>query len=196
MIGVIDAKSGNLTSLEQTLRKSGLEVKRIKEPDFSGLDALVLPGQGRFGFVMGQLEAHGFLEPIQNWIRSGRKFVGICVGMQVLFSRSEEDPESTGLGIFPEDVLRLDGPKHPMMGWIPVHWNRSEEKRSLTRPFRDGSAYFVNSFAVRQSPYNLAQIDYGSGFVAAIGRENLFAFQFHPEKSGTWGRELLLRCLS
>jgi len=100
-VGIVDARSGNLTSLENTLLRAGLQTKRLIEPNFDEIKALVLPGQGRFGFVMKRLEETGFIPHIHNWIKSGKPLVGICVGMQVLFKASEEDPESEG-AVFPE----------------------------------------------------------------------------------------------
>lgn len=186
-IGIIDAKSGNLTSLENTLQRSDLNVKRLTEPNFDGINSLILPGQGRFGFVMSKLVEGGFVPAIKAWINAGKPLVGICVGMQILFSASEEDPEAEGLAIFPEKVEQLTGPKRPLMGWVHVKWEKDW--------FKSGSAYFVNSYGVKSSSYSLASIPYGEGFIAAVQRQNVTGFQFHPEKSGTWGKELLKKCL-
>ena len=187
-VGIIDAQSGNLTSLENTLQRAGFEVERLCEPQFDHVQALILPGQGRFGFVMQRLKKSGFIPKLKDWIESGNRIVGICVGMQVLFSESEEDPQAQGLAVFPEKVQILTGPKRPLMGWINVQWKDEW--------FRDGSAYFVNSYGVKASPFALAGIPYGQGFVCAVQHENVTGFQFHPEKSGIWGKELLTKCLS
>jgi imidazole glycerol phosphate synthase glutamine amidotransferase subunit len=189
-IGIVDPGSGNITSLCDAVARLGLECRVLKEPDLNQIERLILPGQGRFGAVMANLGAAGWDDALVDWARAGQPLVGICVGMQVLFESSEEDPGVAGLGLLPGEVRALDGPKRPMMGWGHVAWRRSP----LTVP--DGSAYFVNGYAVAPGPATIAVTHYASAFAAAVARDNIIAFQFHPEKSGRWGQELMKQCLT
>lgn len=190
-VGVINTGAGNLYSLNGCLRRIGFEPVTINSPvDMQGKDisALVIPGQGRFGTVMSNLQNSGLDKLISDWYQGDKKVIGICVGLQVLFEESEEDPGIKGLGIFKGKVTRLQSPKQPMVGWADVKSDKSWLDQA--------TLYFVNSYGVTESEQAIASVTYGEIFVAAIASKQLVAFQCHPEKSGTAGEEVLKQCLS
>jgi len=185
-VGVIDLNSGNLLSLNTAIEKAGCELVVIQQPNadlLTDIDVLVMPGQGRFAYVMAQIDQLGWRDFLLNWCRNGKRLVGICVGMQVLFEGSEEDPDAVGLGLFEGRCERLKHPKTPMVGWAKL------DSYKLT--MKDQFAYFVNSFTITGCPFTTAKVNYGQTFSAAVQRGNLYGFQFHPEKSGFFGRELI-----
>ena len=185
-IGILQPDSGNITSICDAVTRLGLDFRLLPEPQLEGISHLIVPGQGRFGAVMRYFDRHGWRQVLLDWIAAGKPLLGICVGMQVLFESSEEDEEA-GLGVFSGRVEQVRAPKRPMMGWAPVRFQNIE--------LPDGEAYFVNSFVVHDSAESIAQVTYGLPFAAAVARDNVIAFQFHPEKSGAWGREVLETCL-
>ena len=185
--GIINLNSGNLLSIVSAVNKAGFETVVINKPQ-DGCDVLLMPGQGRFGFVAAQLDKYNWREFILNWIDEGKKFIGICVGMQLLFESSVEDVDAKGLGVFSGQIQKLKHPKTPMVGWAKL--NSKEEL------FKDDYVYFVNSYAIPNSEYCIASVNYGNDFCAAVQKGNLYGFQFHPEKSGLYGQELLKQCLS
>ncbi|MDJ0840326.1 MAG: imidazole glycerol phosphate synthase subunit HisH [Acidobacteriota bacterium] len=187
LIGIVQPDSGNITSVCDALERLGRNFKLLRTPQLEGIDQLLLPGQGRFGAVMSYLRENGWVEPLREWIAADKPILCICVGMQVLFEGSDEDPHEPGLGIFQGRVTRLDSPKHPMIGWSRVHWSKEG--------FREGAAYFVNSYGVSDHPETIATTTYGATYCVAVQRGNTAAFQFHPEKSGVWGKELMDQCL-
>jgi len=186
-IGIIDPGSGNLTSMIDAAGRLGLQASLLREPSGGDYTSLVLPGQGRFGAVMKRLEERGWVKFLRTWVEQGKSLIGICVGMQVMFESSEEDPGVPGLSILTGQVQRLDAPKNPMIGWSQVLWHGDA--------FPDGSAYFVNGYVVPKSDHAIAFSEYGQSFVSAVRHKRMTAFQFHPEKSGWWGQEVLRRCL-
>lgn len=189
MIGIINPGSGNITSICDALERLNRNYKVLSQSvDTEGLGQILLPGQGRFGAVMNYLSESGWDLALKAWVNSGKPLFGICVGMQVLFESSEEDPGVAGLGIFPGKVTKLNAPKQPMMGWATVHW---KEGSSLPA----GAAYFVNSFVVCQTDVSLATTNYGETFSSAVSKDQVCGFQFHPEKSGAWGKEVMNQCL-
>ncbi|GAA4364340.1 imidazole glycerol phosphate synthase subunit HisH [Kangiella marina] len=189
-VGVVNTKAGNLFSLFACLRRIGFEpitVNTTQDLELNELCALVIPGQGRFGQVMKQLKATKLDQAIQMWSQQGKPLLGICVGLQVMFEQSDEDPGVEGLALFEGKVTRLQSPKQPMVGWCQLD---SQEAR-----FKNQIVYFVNSYGVKSSPVAVATVTYGEEFVAAINQGNLWAFQFHPEKSGPIGEEMIKQCL-
>ena len=185
-VAVIDLSSGNLLSLQTAIEAAGNELTVVQQPApelLTDCDVLVMPGQGRFAFVMQQIDQTGWREFLLEWVRNGKRLVGICVGMQVLFEGSDEDPEAIGLGLFKGRCQKLSHPKTPMVGWAKL------DSYKLT--MKDQFAYFVNSFAIADCAFATAKVNYGSSFCAAVQRGNLYGFQFHPEKSGPFGRELI-----
>ena len=190
-VGVINTKAGNLFSLYACLNRIGYSTVQINNPQdmvTNQIDALVVPGQGRFGQVMKQLVATGLDNIVVDWIKSDKPFLGICVGLQVLFNQSEEDAGVQGLGVFEGNVERLNSPKQPMVGWSKLS--------SAVGGLSEKIVYFVNSYGVKQSSVTAATVTYGEQFVAAINQGNVWAFQFHPEKSGDVGEEVIKQCLS
>ena len=197
MIALIDYGAGNIHSVEKALRFVGAEVRRTGEPrDLRGAAAAVLPGVGAFDDCARALAAQGMTEAVREFIRSGRPFLGICIGYQILFERSEEPPGQTpGLGLFKGSVVRFPvrvGLKAPQIGWNQIEIARPE--CPLFRGVPSGSwVYFVHSYYPRPEEPEIAAAwtEYGVRFVSAIWRENLFATQFHPEKSQRTGLRIL-----
>lgn len=188
-LAVLDCGSGNLTSVCHAFERLGTACDVVSSPADLNHGMLVLPGQGRFGTVMQALRKHGWENVLVDWIGGGKKFLGICVGMQVLFESSAEDDGVAGLGILPGRVSPVEAAKSPMMGWSGVCWLADYAD------WPTGSAYFVNGFVVRKSAYSIASSEYAQAFCSAVKVNHAMAFQFHPEKSGHWGQEVLKRWL-
>lgn len=193
MIAVVDYGAGNLRSIQKALERQGLQVRIIDAPDaLEGAEALVVPGDGAFGPAMARFRAQGFADRIRAFVDSGRPFLGVCLGMQLLFEESEEDGLHRGLGLLPGRVVRLwGGVKIPHMGWNALRLLRPS-------PLLDGCAtgehvYFIHSYhAVPVDPELVAAtVEYGGQVAAVVGRRNVWATQFHPEKSGGVGIRML-----
>ncbi|HLW58793.1 MAG TPA: imidazole glycerol phosphate synthase subunit HisH [bacterium] len=193
MIAIVDYGAGNLRSIRRGLERQGLEVCVTDSPrSLAEADALVVPGDGAFGPAMARLRDAGFVERILAFVDSGRPFLGICLGMQVLFEESEEDGVHRGLGLLPGRVVRLStGVKTPHMGWNALNIVRPS-------PLLDGCAagmyvYFIHSYhAIPGNPALVAATaDYGGELAAVVGSGNVWATQFHPEKSGAAGIRML-----
>jgi glutamine amidotransferase len=188
-IAVLDYGMGNLRSVARALEHVGGEPEVTAEPAAAlGASALVVPGVGHFGACMRNLREGGLAEVVTAFAASGRPVFGVCVGMQVLLASSEEDPEP-GLGLFPGGSRRLpEDVKVPHMGWNTVEWLGPHpylgDVPSGTR------FYFVHSFAPDIGPQTIGRTEHGRPFAAAIARDNVFATQFHPEKSGEAGLRL------
>lgn len=193
MIALIDYGSGNLRSVEKALRHIGAEVKLVDSPEkLDGNDAVVLPGVGAFGDCATNLRSRGLWEPMQDWLRSGRPFLGICVGYQLLFEGSEESPEVSGLGFFSGQVRRFSTPqlKVPQIGWNTLETQPSPLWKGLPEnPF----VFFVHSFFPSPTAASVvsATTEYGESFAAAVSKENVHGVQFHPEKSQANGLRIL-----
>ena len=207
MIGIVDYGMGNLRSVQKAFEHVGAEAAILTRPGQLGeIDKLVLPGVGAFADGIDQLTTRGWVEPVLAYIGAGRPMLGICLGMQLLFEASEEDaarPDEPvpGLAALPGRVVRFpnvasDGTrlKVPQMGWNALTWTRPDP---LLAGLERGSAvYFVHSYYVqpRESegdPVTSAWADYGGPFCASVWRGNLWATQFHPEKSQRVGLRLL-----
>ena len=190
-IAVLDYGIGNLRSAQKALEHVGADAQLTADATQIGLaDAVVLPGVGAFGRCREALARTGLDEHARAAVASGRPFLGICVGMQLLYDRSEESPGADGLGILPGVVRRLpDGVKHPQMQWNQVDLIGSPELFAGLgeRPWM----YFVHSFAAEATDDVVATCDYGAPVTAAVQRGNVHAVQFHPEKSGTGGLAVL-----
>jgi len=191
LIAVLDYGIGNLRSAEKALEHVGADARLTADIEIiDRADAVVLPGVGNFGRCMTALRDSGLDEVAIGSAGSGRPFLGICVGMQLLYGGSQESPGVTGLGILDGTVRRLpEGVKHPQMQWNTVRARRDT-------PLLDGLGdepwmYFVHSFAPELTDDVVATCDYGGEVTAIAQRGNVMATQFHPEKSGASGMALL-----
>jgi glutamine amidotransferase len=191
VIAVLDYGIGNLRSAQKALEKVGADARLITDPD-DARDAagVVLPGVGAFGRCMGALRASGLDEAARRAVDSGVPFLGVCIGMQLLYEGSDEDPGVDGLGILPGMVRLLpDGVKRPQMQWNVVDVRNGS---ALFTGLEDKPwVYFVHSYAPEASDDVVATCDYGGPVTAAVERDNVWATQFHPEKSGANGLRLL-----
>jgi imidazole glycerol-phosphate synthase subunit HisH len=192
LIAVLDYGIGNLRSATKALERVGADAHLTADPDLiREASGVVLPGVGAFGRCMQALEDSGLDELAVETAFSGRPFLGICVGMQMLYEASEESVDQPGLGVLPGVVRRLpDGVKHPQMQWNVLHRRRAD---SLLLAGLDAESwvYFVHSYAAEPGEDTVAVADYGGPMAAMIERGSLFATQFHPEKSGAVGMQIL-----
>ena len=194
MIAIIDYGRGNLFSVEKAFVKLGADVVVTNDIEqIRNADKVVLPGVGAFGDCMHTLGALGLIPVVQEAANSGKPFLGICLGLQLLFEGSEESPGVVGLGIFKGKAKHIIAPelKVPHMGWNSlIMKNKSPLLENLPmHPY----VYFVHSFhAVPEDPAIItATTDYGSPLTAAVGKGNVQAMQFHPEKSSSIGLKIL-----
>jgi imidazole glycerol-phosphate synthase subunit HisH len=199
-IGIIDYGSGNLRSVSKALQTVGADVRRISlGPLSDDLDALVLPGVGSFGDSVHHLRERNLFEPIRNWLANGKKFLGICLGYQLLFEESEESPGVEGLGLLEGKVQRFKTPgiKVPQIGWNRLEWTKSARERFPGLP-KDPFVYFVHSYypSPQERSIIAATTTYGEEFAAAIVTDTLLATQFHPEKSQENGLAILRQFVS
>lgn len=197
VIALLDYGSGNLRSVHKALLKAGATVEIIREPqEMEKARAAVLPGVGAFDDCMHALERQGLLGGVRRFIQSGRPFLGICVGYQALFNKSEEfNSCAAGLGIFSGKVVRFsrqDGLKIPQIGWNQLEI--VQPNCPLFRGVEPGSyVYFVHSFFPQPAQPEIVATNttYGETFASSVWRDNVFATQFHPEKSQKVGLQLL-----
>ena len=185
-IAVLDYGSGNLHSVSRALAHVGAEPVVTGDPQrVSAADALVIPGVGHFGHSVRAIRDRGLDRAIAGCVGTGKPVFGVCVGMQVLFERSEEDPEA-GLGILPSMSRRLpDDVKVPHIGWNDVTWQRPHP---YVEGIPDGTRfYFVHSYAPDATEDTVGVTEHGRRFAAVASRDNVFATQFHPEKSSEAG---------
>ncbi len=194
MISIIDYGAGNLQSVEKALRYLGCECAVTADPRalLAG-DGAILPGVGSFGDAMEQLRARGLEQPIHEFVNSGKPFLGICLGLQILFESSEESPGATGLGLLKGRILRLpkeSGLKIPHIGWNSLNI-RPDEPLFAGLP-EEPYVYFVHSYYLKaEEDIVTATAEYGAQIHAAVRKGNLMACQFHPEKSGRVGLQIL-----
>jgi glutamine amidotransferase len=192
---VVDYGAGNLVSIEQALTRVGADVAIATRPsDLEGADALIVPGVGAAAPAMARLSAAGLVDSVRSWIDAGRPFLGICLGLQLLFDGSDEDDAVT-LGAFPGRTVRLvDPPTLPHIGWNQVERVRDHPAFAGIDP--DADFYFVHSYAgvpdgPDAEPAVLARTRHGQSFVSAVARANVLGVQFHPERSGADGLRFL-----
>lgn len=197
-IAVADVCSGNLRSVERALAAAGAQPLVTRDPEeLRRADKLVIPGQGALGTFARELAAHGLEPALREVLASGKPMLGICLGMQVLFERGEEHGGVEGLGLLGGEVVKFAASaerKVPHIGWNQIFTPAGRAPDPLLRGIPDGAhVYFVHSYyAVPRDPSVTAvESDYGGRFCAAVRKDNLFACQFHPEKSQQVGLTLL-----
>jgi glutamine amidotransferase len=192
VIAVLDYAIGNLRSAEKALQRLGADARLVSDPDeASEAVGVVLPGVGNFGRCMEALRASGLDRVALDAVAAGKPFLGICVGMQMLYEGSDESPGVAGLGVMAGTVALLPGQvKRPQMQWNRLRPTQPDSP-ILAGLGPDPWVYFVHSYAAPAGEDVIATCDYGGPVVAAVGRPQLWATQFHPEKSGATGLTLL-----
>jgi len=197
MIVVVDYGMGNLRSVSKALESLGGSVCVTADPiKIKQCSKLVLPGVGAFGDASAELQKRLLWEPVLEHVRSGKPFLGICLGLQLLLEESEESPGALGLGVFKDKVIRFrsTGVKIPHMGWNTVDF-AAEGTHPLLKGIKPGSYfYFVHSYyaAPAEADVAVGKTVYGQeNFAAILGKDNVFATQFHPEKSQEAGLKIL-----
>lgn len=200
MTAIIDYDAGNLRSVAKALEALGEEalVTRDRE-QILGADRVILPGVGAFGDAMARLSQYGLADVVREAAASGKPFLGICLGLQLLFGSSEESPGAEGLGVFPGRILRIpDGAwlKIPHMGWNSLEI--TEGSRLFAGIPQGSFVYFIHSYYLKAEDENIvsASTEYGVRIHAAVERGNVCACQFHPEKSGDVGLRILRNFLA
>lgn len=195
MIAIIDYDAGNIRSVEKALLSLGKEVKITSDAEeIFAAKQVILPGVGAFGDAMEHLKQRKLTEVIRQVIEKGTPFLGICLGLQLLFERSDEAPGVEGLGILPGEILKLppkEGFKIPHMGWNSLHLEH--EGRLFQGIPEQSYVYFVHSYYLkaREEEIVKASAEYSAHIHASVEKDNLFACQFHPEKSGDVGLKIL-----
>ena len=195
MIRIVDYGMGNLRSVQKAFEKLGVAAEIVTSPDqIAGAQKLVLPGVGAFRDAIHELQRLELVDPIREHIQRDKPFLGICLGLQLLFDISFEDGEWKGLGVLAGDVVRfpaIPDLKVPHMGWNTL--GRKQNCHLLQGIPADASVYFVHSYYVRPQDESVvaATTNYGIPFTSMVQRGNMFATQFHPEKSQKVGLKLL-----
>ena len=200
MIAIIDYDAGNIKSVEKALQYLGQETVLTRDPEvILNAERTVLPGVGAFGDAMEKLRGYGLEPVIRDFVATGKPFLGICLGLQLLFSESEESPGVKGLGLLPGRIRRIpegEGRKVPQIGWNDISIRPDSR---LFAGVRDHSyVYFVHSYYLEaERPEDVAATtEYGALIHAAVESGNVFACQFHPEKSGHVGLRILQNFLN
>lgn len=194
MIGIIDYGAGNLSSVKNAFDFLNKQSKILKSPqEIKDCERLVLPGVGAFGEAIKKLNSSGFDSEIKNFINSKKPFLGICLGMQLLFEKSYEFGEYKGLGILPGEIVKFSekcNEKIPHIGWNSLKFNK---KNGINAGLENEIyMYFVHSYhVICDSDLILAKTFYGYEFISAVCKDNIFAFQPHPEKSSEVGLAIL-----
>ncbi len=197
MIAIVDYGMGNLRSVSKAFQSQGFPVSVTNDSkDIESASGLVLPGVGAFGDCVKHLSELGLTDPIKEFISSGKPFLGICLGLQVLFEESEESPGTVGLGILRGKVVRFPRFEKEKLKVPHMGWNQIEIKKDV--PVLEGIPnkswfYFVHSYYAAPEDEGVIAVTsrYGFDFTAAVQTDNLFACQFHPEKSSTLGLRIL-----
>jgi imidazole glycerol phosphate synthase glutamine amidotransferase subunit len=198
-VTLIDYGAGNVTSVERALQKLGAQTKRAATPrEIDQASALILPGVGHFAALIRALDEQNFRGSLLSALERGTPFLGICLGLQALYDASEEAPELAGLALIHRRVCALPANvKLPHMGWNQLR--RATDSKLLEGIAPDAHFYFAHSYAAcvpQHDSDTVATCNHGSEFVAVIERNNVHAVQFHPEKSGQPGAQLLANFLS
>ncbi|MNI05436.1 Imidazole glycerol phosphate synthase subunit HisH 1 [compost metagenome] len=197
MIAIIDYGMGNLHSVSKAVERLGFEAEVTSDPErILAAEGAILPGVGAFGDAMLHLKESNLEEVVIQYAASGKPLLGICLGMQLLFTRSEEHGDHEGLNLLPGTVVRFRGDyKVPHMGWNQLQFVQDSP---LFRDMEQGHVYFVHSYHVKPDRESdlLAVTDYYQPVTAIVGRDNVHGMQFHPEKSGDIGMQLLRNFLN
>jgi len=192
MIGIIDYGAGNLLSVKRALEHLEVKCKIVNSRDeFRGIEKIVLPGVGAFQAAIQQLQARGMYDGIKEWLISGKPFLGICLGMQLLFEESEESAGTEGFCVYKGKVIRFKNQKVPQIGWNKVFIQRGSK---IMDGIGDGSFfYFLHGYFVKPQDDDIVvgTTEYGIDYPSVIENGNIYAVQFHPEKSGDVGLKLL-----
>lgn len=195
MIAIIDYGAGNLQSVKKAFDFIGAESVITDNPEtINACDKILLPGVGSFGDAMDSMNKNGLVETVKQNALSGKPFLGICLGLQLLFEESEESPGVKGLGVFKGKIKKFSqdmGLKIPHIGWNSLE---IKQKDTLFKGIPENSyVYFVHSYYLHAEDENeIATVtNYGIDFHSAVGKDNIFATQFHPEKSGDVGLQIL-----
>lgn len=195
MVAIIDYDAGNIKSVEKALRFLGQEAVVTRDRErIRKADKVILPGVGAFGDAMEKLSQYGLTEVIKETVDKGTPFLGICLGLQLLFDRSDEAPGVEGLGILKGEILRIperEGLKIPHMGWNSLEFPR--EGRLFRGLEPNPYVYFVHSYYLKAAEEEIvtAKTEYGVEIHASVEKGNVYACQFHPEKSGETGLQIL-----
>ncbi len=191
-IALVEYGAGNLPSVERALARQGVASERAASPKaLESCDALILPGVGHFGALMRSLSERSLVEPLCKAVSRGVPLLGICLGLQAMFASSDEAPGDVGLNLFPQSVSALPPTDRlPHMGWNQLR--RVRPSKLLEGVPLDAYFYFAHSYAALDAgEAGLALCDHGATFVAVLESKNIFATQFHPEKSGPVGAKVL-----
>jgi glutamine amidotransferase/cyclase len=191
MIALLDYGAGNVGSVRKAVEYLGYPAQPVDCPDaLLSAEKIVFPGQGHFGAMMKALAERRMLEPLRHLLATAKPFLGICLGLQALYEGSDEAPEVPGLGILPGRVRRFEGVfKVPHVGWSQLEFRRDD---GMLRGVADGSfVYYCHSYYGPVTKESSAVTQYGQPFAAAVEMNNLWAVQFHPEKSAEAGLKVL-----
>lgn len=195
MIAIIDYDAGNIRSVEKALQFLGQEVTITRRGDeILAADKVILPGVGAFGDAMEKIRQYELEDVIHQVVEQKTPFLGICLGLQLLFEQSEESPGARGLGLLKGQILRIpegEGRKIPHMGWNSLKF---QNEGRLFRGIPDGAyVYFVHTYYLKAADETIvkASTEYGTKIHASVEQDNIFACQFHPEKSGDTGLQIL-----
>lgn len=195
MIAIIDYDAGNIASVSKAFLYLGEQIIVTRDPDeIMSADKVVLPGVGAFADCMNKLHKYDLIQTIHNVVQKGTPFLGICLGMQLMFEDSEEGGDVKGLGLLPGHIVRIpdgDGLKIPHIGWNSIEVNK--ESRLFEGIHSSSYVYFVHSYYLKAKEKSMvaATTEYGVNIHAAVEYKNLYGCQFHPEKSGDVGLQIL-----
>ena len=195
MIAIIDYDAGNIKSVEKAFQKLGADIVITKDPEvILNAEKVILPGVGAFGDAMANLHKYNLVPVIEEVVKKGIPFLGICLGLQLLFERSDETPGVEGLGILKGEILRIPecgDLKIPHMGWNSLHLQN--QGRLFKGLAEESYVYFVHSYYLKAEEEEIvkATAEYGVTIHASVEKDNVFACQFHPEKSSDVGLQIL-----
>ena len=200
MIAILDYDAGNIKSVEKAMQLLGQEVTITRKRDeILRADKVILPGVGAFGDAMGKICQYGLFDVIHEVVDNGTPFLGICLGLQLLFERSDESPGVEGLGVLKGEILRIPetpGLKIPHMGWNSLEFQN--DGRLFRKLPKESYVYFVHSYYLKAADESIvtAVTEYGTNIHASVEQGNVFACQFHPEKSSDVGIQILKNFVS